>query len=304
MAAEPYFAASPGIDIELAEYLREAWQVNKSTYQEPSRGRPFRTPMFTFVRRVKAHSAWEGLAGLEVADVVQRILNSWAPTSEDPWRTFFPESDDAKSEFVDTWTKIKWPRAEVEHALLLARKLPLRPHRCYSPGYGLFVSLAGNLQRNVNGPILLPCGKIAAILGCEAMTVSRYRRLAAQDGLLHLVARGVKLQRMADKFSFALEAFDWKTGAQTSSLILNICVTSQGNDRECYTDTQDMHESDRLTDSQEIQTTKEIQEKQGEKRITLANETKKCALRHGPHIPTSAELAEELERTSSIRWAM
>jgi hypothetical protein len=46
------------------------------------------------------------------------------------------------------------------------------------------------------------------------------------------------------------------------------------------------------------------QEKQKEKGITLANETKKCALRHGPYIPTTAELAEELERTSGMRRAM
>jgi hypothetical protein len=301
MAAAHHLAASPTIHGALAEYLREAWQVNKSTYEEPSRGQPFRTPMFTFVRRAKAHSDLEGLAGLEAAELVQRVLISWVQPSEDPWRTLFPDSDDAKSEFVDTWTRIKWPRAEVERCQLLATRLPLKPYRCYSPGYGAFVSLAGHLQRNVSGPILLPCRKIANALGCEPMTVSRYRRLALQDGLLRLVARGIKLQRKADEFNFAVEAFDWKTGEQTSSGTLNICVTSPKTDRGCYTDTQDTQESERLTDSQENLRPKEIQEKQRDRGMTLANETKKCVLRRGPYIPTSAELAEALERTSTIR---
>jgi len=96
--------------------------MNKSNYEEPLPGRRFRTPMFTFVRRAKAHPDLEGLEGLEAAQVVQRTLTSWSPTVDDPWRTFFPESDDAKSEFVDTWTRIKWPRAEVEMAQSLAAR--------------------------------------------------------------------------------------------------------------------------------------------------------------------------------------
>jgi hypothetical protein len=70
-------------------------------------------------------------------------------------------------EFIDTWARIKWPRAAVETAQWMAAKLPLSPYRCYSAGYAAFVSLAGHLQRNVSGSILLPCRKIATILCCE-----------------------------------------------------------------------------------------------------------------------------------------
>ena len=94
--------------------------------------------------------------------------------------------------------------------------MPLRPRDCYSPGYGSFVSLAGHLQQNAQGSILLPCRKIAAILSCEPTTVSRYRRLAMQDGLLQLTSRGIRVQRKADEFRFAVEMFDWETGEQTS----------------------------------------------------------------------------------------
>jgi hypothetical protein len=286
----------------LAQYLHGAWQDNENAYQEPGPGRPF-SPMFTFVRRAKAHPDLVPLAGLDAAELVERCLASLGH-SDDPWRTWFPKSDDAKSEFVDTWGRIKWPRAELETAQLAAAKLPLRPRDCYSRGYGSFVSLAGHLQQNVRGSILLPCRKIAAILGCEPITVSRYRRLATQDGLLQRTTRGIRVQRKADEFRFAVEVFDWETGEQKSSVNLNICVTSQSADGGCYTDTQDTQdkqESVRLTDSQKKMIKKEIQEKQEEKRSSIANEGKKCTLRRGPYIPTSAELAAELERTVSLR---
>jgi hypothetical protein len=286
---------------DLADYLCEAWELNRRAYTEPGPGRLFRSPMFTFVRRAKAHPDLEGLTGLEAATLVERCLDSWGKMSDDPWRTWFPESDDAKSEFVDTWGRIKWARAALQTAQLSAVKLPLNPRECYSPGYGSFVSLAGHLQRNVQGSILLPCRKIAAVLNCEPMTISRYRRLAIQDGLLQLVARGIRSQRKADEFRFAVEMFDWETGEQTASVNLNICVTSQSIDGGCYADTQDKQESERFTDSQKKMTEKEIEEKQEKKRTLIADETKKCALRRGPYVPTSAELAEALERTVNVR---
>jgi hypothetical protein len=166
------------------------------------------------------------------------------------------------------------------------------------------VSLAGHLQQNVQGSILLPCRKIAAMLGCEPTTVSRYRRMAMRDGLLQLMARGIKSQHKADEFSFAVEMFDWGTGEQKSSVNLNVCVTSQSADGGCYIDTQDKQdkqESEKFTDFQKKMTKKEIQEKQEGEITPIANETEKSALRPGPYIPTSAELAEALERTASMR---
>ena len=292
---------SSPIRCSLAEYLHEAWQLNRDTFQESSPGRRFRTPMFTFVRRAKAHPDLESLDGLEAAEVVQRTLNSWAPMTEDAWRTLFPESDDARAEFIDTWARIKWPRAAVETAQWMAAKLPLSPYRCYSAGYAAFVSLAGNLQRNVSGSILLPCRKIATILCCEPMTVSRYRRMAIQDGLLRLVTRGIKLQRKADEFSFAIEAFDWENGEQISSVNLKISVTSQKADRGCYTDTQETQESERSTDSQKNLMTKEMNKKSEKKETIFVEE--KCALRRGTYIPTTGEFAEELNKPSNIRRA-
>jgi hypothetical protein len=219
--------------------------------------------MFNFVRRAKAHPELQTLGGLEAAELVQRCLKSWSSESGDPWREWFPQSDDGKTEFVDTWERIKWPRAALEDAKVSAARLPLRPFRCYSVKYGLFVSVAGYLQRSVNGAILLPCRKMAGLLECDAMTVSRYRRLAVQDGLLRLTARGIKAQRKADEFSFATELFDWETGEQMPSVTLNICVTSSAPAQECYTEKQDTQDSERHQDMQETKILQEVKEKEG-----------------------------------------
>jgi hypothetical protein len=286
---------------DLAKYLREAWQENKATYQQPAHGRPFRTPMFTFVRRARAHSELDGLAPGDAAELVRCILTTWVQPSDDPWLTLFPESDDPESEFADTWTRIKWPRSEVEHAHLLAGKLPLKPSRCCSSRYGSFVSLAGHLQRNVDGPILLPCRKIAEALECEPMTISRYRRLAIENGLLRLVARGIKSQRKADEFNFAVEMFDWETGMQIEPLPLSICVTSAEKDFRGYTETHDTQELERSTESKEIQAMQEIQEQTRKKRTTPSTETKVRISNPGPYVPTTAELTEALKKTSHLR---
>jgi hypothetical protein len=171
--------------------------------------------MFIFVRRAKAHPELETLGGFDAAEHVQWCLKSWSSNTGDPWREWFPESDDGKTEFVDTWERIKWPRAALDDAEVSAATLPLKPFRCYSAKYGLFVSVAGYLQRSVKGPILLPCRKMATLLECDPMTVSRYRRLAVQDGLLQLTARGIKAQRKADEFSFATELFDFRDIARS-----------------------------------------------------------------------------------------
>lgn len=114
-------------------YLREGWQLNEKSYPAP-KGH-YRSPMFTFVRWTKAHPDLENLSGLDAAELVEAYLKSWDQSSPDPWQTLFPESDDPKSEFVDTWYRVKWPRAELETAHLSAAKLPLKPLRCCSPGY-------------------------------------------------------------------------------------------------------------------------------------------------------------------------
>ena len=217
----------------------------------------------------------------------------------DLWQTYFPASDDGKAEFIHTWERVKWPRASLDQAQAEAAKLPLKPKRCCSLKYGQFISIAGHLQRAVDGPILLPCAKVAGLLACEPMTITRYRTLAQNEGLLRLERRGIRMQRKADEFRFAVELFDWKTGNQISSENLNICLTSLP---KCYTEIQDKQEMEREKELQDIQETKENQEMQRKLGARVPVEEKKLVrLRQGPYIPTTAELAELLRQTAHSR---
>ena len=278
----------------LAEFLHAAWEAN-GAYQPPAYGRPYRTPMWEFVRRARGHPTLGLLSAFEAATLVERTLHTWPDCGrKDPWQTWFPQSDDGKAEFLDTWERIKWPRAELDRAQAEAAKLPLQPTVSCSPQYDRFVSVAGHLQRGVDGPILLPCVKFSEILRCTPMTVSRYRRLAVQYGLLKLASKGIKAQRKADEFIFNVDLFDWKTGKQITSENLNLCVTPSP---ECYTEIQ---EKERKQEFQDKQEKKETQEMQRETRARLPEKTK-CAIRQGPYIPTTIELAHELQKTVHLR---
>jgi hypothetical protein len=243
--------------------------------------------MWGFVRRAKAHSDLEGLDVLEALAVIEGCLRSWGNSSEDEdiWETLFPDSDDPREEFIYTWDRIKWPRAELDRAQADAIALPLKPHRQYSPGYGQFISIAGHLQKGVSGPILLPCATFAQILHCAPMAVSRYRSWAQRDGLLKLTSRGIRAQRKADAFTFAIELFDWETGEQMLT-------------RD--TEIQENKEIERKKEIQEKQEKKETQEMQRETRAQLP-EKRKCAVRQGPTIPTTQELEDGLAATATLR---
>jgi hypothetical protein len=207
----------------------------------------------------------------------------------------FPQSDDPKSEFVYTWPRVKWAAPVLEIAGQEAAHLPLKPLESSSPQYDRFISIVGHLQRKVDGAILVPCAKFAKVLGCSAMAVSRYRSLAMDAGILRMQSRGIRQQRKADEFTFAVEKFDWTTGKQITSENLNLCLTSS---TKCYAEIQENQEIERKEESQEQQEGKEIQEMHRETRAPISVEGKKCAIKQGPYIPTTAELAEELKRTA------
>jgi len=241
--------------------------------------------MFTFVRAAKAHSELGELEAFDAATAIEEHLAVWTGSCGDAaWRTTFAQSDDPKAEFIDTWTKIKWPHAQLARALQEAQRLPLKPTRAYSPGYARFISVVGHLQQIVDGPILVPCRKFAELLGCEAMSVSRYRRFAEIEGLLKIERRGNKLRREADELVFATEKFNFTTGNQFDGV-------------ECYTDTQDSQEMKRIKESQENQEKKEIQDNEREARRKSASRDKQSVA----YIPTTAELQESLARTKEQR---
>jgi len=291
------------LDPELDQCLREARDRNEQRYTPPAYGQPYRSPLFEFVRSAKAHPRLGRNDAVTAAQIVDGHLASWGQSEGgDPWAAQFPNSDDPRTEFIDTWDKIKWPRASLELALQSATIRPLKPLISYSSTYERFVSVAGHLQRSVDGPILLPCLKFASLLNCDPKSISRYRQLGVKSGILHYHRRGRKIQREADEFKFAMEKFNWETGNEIASDNLKVCLASNASNLSAMpnrcTDLQETErkkEKNDCHDSQESEDKKELHEPPPSER---AVRTPKFALSPKPKIPTTAELEEELRKTA------
>jgi hypothetical protein len=284
-------------ETSLSRYLRKAWVLN-NTYDPPGYKKKYRSPMWEFIRCAKAHPDLAALDGFDALSAVGECLATWdrGRDGRDIWRALFPESDDPRAEFCATWPNVKWAKASLELAMESATRLPLKPMKSYSPQYNRFVSVIGYLQQGIDGSILIPCRKFAELLGCTPMTISRYRNLAIESGLLKMTAKAPRAQRKADEFAFAIEKFDWETGEQIVTKALSICVTSETG---CYTDT---HDTERNKEPQEIEEKNEIEDIQRKGRAYLPD-NRKCTIRQGALIPTTAQLREELASTKHLRNA-
>jgi hypothetical protein len=182
-------AVSPSLPLD--EYLSRAQQI-ANTFMTESQGKMqggeyWRTPLFEFCRLAKAHAS---LAGLRAKLAIKRV-EAWLRTQRTNWTSFvgIADEDQGRDEFRGTWDKIRCPAGSdpLAAAVEKARKNPITiPEDWrYSNGYVLFVAVAAWLQQaQPDQPILLPCRKLAKLMGVSAMQISRYREWAVEDGLL------------------------------------------------------------------------------------------------------------------------
>lgn len=233
-------------DAGLSDYLWSAWEKNQKSYESWDRCDPYRSPLWEFVREAKADSRLSCLGAFDAAEEVEQVIATWHADENEPgdvWERCFPDAEDAKSEFIDTWDRVKYPRPELEMALIAARSTPLFPARYVSVKYAEFIGVAGHLQRRVGDrSIFLPCHKLADLLDVDPTTISRFRRMAIAAGLLEVVARHKPGEGKADEFRFCCDLFDWKSGMQTRSANRKLLVTP-GREEQCHTDTQDDSDS-------------------------------------------------------------
>jgi len=125
------------------------------------------------------------------------------------------EPDDIYFEFVCNWARVRYRIGETPlgNALQMAQAHPLMPKRCEEypdllKRYAEFVSLAGWLQVAMgNSSILLPCQKVGDALAVSAMSVSRYRQIAAADGYLAMVRQHSLAGHRATEFRFDVSRF-------------------------------------------------------------------------------------------------
>lgn len=142
------------------------------------------------------------------------------------WNLFEGVKGDGREEFLWAWGQVRVPEGKTLWNMVdaSARALPLQPGLRRSDGYCQFLSHAGHLQRlRPRQNIQLPVHHLARKFGVTAMTLSRYRRWAIEDGFLRQEQAHDHLHGQATEFRFLVEKFDWTTGKQTD---VTQCVTS------------------------------------------------------------------------------
>src|SRR5262249_13207899 len=156
----------------------------------------WKTPLWEFTRLVKAHPSLRSLSGDEALAQVEAVLETWSRPDEehDVWAFWFADSgnsEDAGMEFLHIWDAIRYlpGLTPLQNAIEMAKTWSFVPSVCPTEGYRRFVTLAGCLQEVMGDRnILLPCHKLAKVLGCEPITISRYCKLAIAAGILRVMA--------------------------------------------------------------------------------------------------------------------
>jgi len=183
-------------------------------------------PMFAFARTVRSHPLLGRLDKYEASEKVIetltkhfRELTRSCKDKNQAWSLLFAafKCDDPQSEFIAAWSKVRVPIGEgaVPTALAEAERSPFYPARDCGRKYSYFVSIAVHLQLSRPGvTVCLPVSKIAAMLGVDGQTVSRYRQFAEEEGILEMFAPHEYSARKATEFFVKTDLFDLKSGKQ------------------------------------------------------------------------------------------
>jgi hypothetical protein len=155
----------------------------------------WQTPAWDFGRFAKAHPLLVNLDENRALVEIKRALgqNFWT----DHLRM---GTADAEMAFDSAWVECRavpgYDRLTV--AILEAKKSPPVADPNVPAGYTIFLKIARSLQRQLPASsFMLPCHKLAPILECQPMTISRYRKKAIRDG--HLIVVKNHSYRSVDK---------------------------------------------------------------------------------------------------------
>jgi hypothetical protein len=205
-------------------YLGKAVEEFGRWEEEGRNGGDWQSPLFYFVRLVKAHPALAQESAKEAFRKIEKNMEKWvtkgAPLPRaQMWERWLDISrDDAQAEFLSAWDKVRYlpGYAPLDNAIEQARRYPLAPRPEVADrrpdGYPMFVSIAGWLQVGMgDSNILLPVKELAPFLGVQPITISRYRKWAVEDGYLREVRpyrfAGTGKRGQATEFRFDVGRF-------------------------------------------------------------------------------------------------
>lgn len=214
------------------EFFRIAVFIAHRQAGEESRG-----PLFTFAWLLRGHAEMEPhllrpVAALDRVEVqLKQMRDDWEARKEptffphhgrDHWGVWFDlPKNEARILFDELWRKLRYRpgHGPLEQAIAAARQFRLVPAASVLAnrppedpedkfrGYTFFISVAGHLQAIVGDrAILLPCRKLGELFGVSGQTISRYSRMAIEDGYL-VLARGHTRGSRAAEYRFDVSRF-------------------------------------------------------------------------------------------------
>lgn len=230
--------------LNLHDFIKWAIEEHSREQGEPGYGYAYKTPLWTFTRLIKGYldtySDGDADAAFEVVDAVMQEM-------PEGWSIFQVEDDEeAYEEFVTCWSRVRYRPGydPVETAIEKAKEYPLKPERCEKrklEGYKFFVSVAGWLQVCMGDrDIMLPCQNMAELLTeagvkCTKMSVSRWRRMAIQDGYLVVVGEHKyrpNAKGIATRFRFDVSLWDVLEGAAEKGTVASFEYAKDEEEQE------------------------------------------------------------------------
>jgi hypothetical protein len=119
----------PSVHLPLADYLIWAWHDDQR--HEADREEEWHSRLFNFTRLAKARPDLRQLNGGKAMKQIKAVISRWAreraPSEPDPWWTYFKvKADDAETQVVDIWEKVRVVPGEdpLEWALQEAKAQP------------------------------------------------------------------------------------------------------------------------------------------------------------------------------------
>ncbi len=144
----------------------------------------WQTPAWDFGRFAKAHPDLLNLGEDDALRLVKKTIGSKF------WEEYLEmDQADAEMAFDDIWVKCRAiPGYDPLTVAVMEAKSASDVQDEGPAGYQTFLDIAKSMRRQLNDqPFFLPCHKLAPLIGCTPMTVSRYRQKAIRAGLLKVV---------------------------------------------------------------------------------------------------------------------
>jgi hypothetical protein len=147
----------------------------------------WQTPAWDFGRFAKAHPLLVNLDENRALIEIKRVIG------REFWTDYLHmDAADAEMAFDSVWVECRAVPGydPLTVAILEAKRSAPATDPHVPAGYTIFLKIARSLQQQLPASsFMLPCHKLAPILACQPMTISRYRKKAIRDGHLKVVKK-------------------------------------------------------------------------------------------------------------------